>query len=246
MEKRVVVTGLGAITPLGNDVKTTWNNMKAGVCGIDTVTKFDISEYKCTLAAEVHGSIPRCICPRAKCARTDLYTQYAVAAATQAYEDSGMTAESVAPDRFGVYIGSGIGGIQTLITEHTKLIEKGTDEDLSLFRADDDLQHRVGHGGHQIQRAGAEHRHRHRLRHLYKQHRRGIPRHPSRLCGRHARGAAARPPSPRSALRDLSAVRRFLRARIKTARLSRSTRSAQALSWAKAAPWSCWKSTNTP
>lgn len=125
MEKRVVVTGLGAITPLGNDVKTTWNNMKAGVCGIDTVTKFDISEYKCTLAAEVHGFDPTLCMPKGEVRKTDLYTQYAVAAATQAYEDSGMTAESVAPDRFGVYIGSGIGGIQTLITEHTKLIEKG-------------------------------------------------------------------------------------------------------------------------
>ena len=116
MEKRVVVTGLGAITPLGNDVKTTWNNMKAGVCGIDTVTKFDISEYKCTLAAEVHGFDPTLYMPKGEVRKTDLYTQYAVAAATQAYEDSGMTAESVAPDRFGVYIGSGIGGIQRLIT----------------------------------------------------------------------------------------------------------------------------------
>ena len=125
MEKRVVVTGLGAITPLGNDVKTTWNNMKAGVCGIDTVTKFDISEYKCTLAGEVRGFDPTLYMPKGEVRKTDLYTQYAVAAATQAYEDSGMTAESVAPDRFGVYIGSGIGGIHTLITEHTKLIEKG-------------------------------------------------------------------------------------------------------------------------
>ena len=125
MEKRVVVTGLGAITPLGNDVKTTWNNMKAGVCGIDTVTKFDISEYKCTLAGEVCGFDPTLYMPKGEVRKTDLYTQYAVAAATQAYEDSGMTADSVSPDRFGVYIGSGIGGIHTLITEHTKLIEKG-------------------------------------------------------------------------------------------------------------------------
>lgn len=125
MEKRVVVTGLGAITPLGNDVKTTWNNMKAGVCGIDTVTKFDISEYKCTLAGEVRGFDPTLYMPKGEVRKTDLYTQYAVAAATQAYEDSGMTADSVSPDRFGVYIGSGIGGIHTLITEHTKLIEKG-------------------------------------------------------------------------------------------------------------------------
>ena len=125
MEKRVVVTGLGAVTPLGNDVKTTWENMKKGVLGIDTVTKFDATGYKCTFAGEVRGFDPTLYMPKGDVRKTDLYCQYAVAAATQAYEDSGMTAESVAPERFGVYIGSGIGGINTLVTEHTKLIEKG-------------------------------------------------------------------------------------------------------------------------
>ena len=125
MTKRVVVTGLGAITPLGNDVKTTWENMKKGVNGIDTVTKFDASEYKCRLAGEVRGFDAALYMPKGDLRKTDLYTQYAVAAATQAYEDSGMTAESVSPDRFGVYIGSGIGGINTLISEHTKFLEKG-------------------------------------------------------------------------------------------------------------------------
>lgn len=125
MTKRVVVTGLGAITPLGNDVKTTWENMKKGVNSIDTVTKFDASEYKCRLAGEVRGFDAALYMPKGDLRKTDLYTQYAVAAATQAYEDSGMTAESVSPDRFGVYIGSGIGGINTLISEHAKFIEKG-------------------------------------------------------------------------------------------------------------------------
>ena len=125
MEKRVVVTGLGAVSPLGNDVKTTWENMKKGVNGIDMVTKFDASGYKCTFAGEVRGFDPTLYMPKGDVRKTDLYCQYAVAAATQAYEDSGMTAESVAPERFGVYIGSGIGGINTLVTEHTKLIEKG-------------------------------------------------------------------------------------------------------------------------
>ena len=125
MTKRVVVTGLGAVTPLGNDVKTTWENMKKGVNGIDRVTKFDASEYKCRLAGEVRGFDAALYMPKGDLRKTDLYTQYAVAAATQAYEDSGMTAESVSPDRFGVYIGSGIGGINTLISEHAKFIEKG-------------------------------------------------------------------------------------------------------------------------
>lgn len=125
MTKRVVVTGLGAVTPLGNDVKTTWENMKKGVNGIDTVTKFDASEYKCRLAGEVRGFDAALYMPKGDLRKTDLYTQYAVAAAAQAYEDSGMTPESAAPDRFGVYIGSGIGGINTLINDHTKFLEKG-------------------------------------------------------------------------------------------------------------------------
>lgn len=125
MEKRVVVTGLGAVSPLGNDAKTTWENMKNGVCGIDTVTKFDITDYKCKFAGEVRGFDPTLYMPKGDVRKTDLYCQYAVAAATQAYEDSGMTAESVDPERFGVYIGSGIGGIHTLVSEHSKLVEKG-------------------------------------------------------------------------------------------------------------------------
>ena len=125
MEKRVVVTGLGAVSPLGNDVKSTWENMKKGVNGIDTVTKFDASGYKCTLAGEVRGFDPALYMPKGDVRKTDPYCQYALAAAVQAYEDGGMTEESVAPERFGVYIGCGIGGIHTLVAEHAKLIEKG-------------------------------------------------------------------------------------------------------------------------
>lgn len=125
MEKRVVITGLGAVSPLGNDVKSTWENMKKGVNGIDTVTKFDASGYKCTLAGEVRGFDPALYMPKGDVRKTDPYCQYALAAAVQAYEDGGMTEESVAPERFGVYIGSGIGGIHTLVAEHAKLIEKG-------------------------------------------------------------------------------------------------------------------------
>ena len=125
MEKRVVVTGIGAVTPLGNDVVTTWKNMKEGVLGIDAVTKFDTSEFKCKFAGEVKNFDPTLYIAKGEVRKTDLYTQYAVAAASQAYEDSGLTSEDVSPERFGVYIGSGIGGIHTLIAEHSKAIEKG-------------------------------------------------------------------------------------------------------------------------
>ena len=125
MEKRVVVTGIGAVTPLGNDVVTTWKNMKEGVLGIDAVTKFDTSEFKCKFAGEVKNFDPTLYIAKGEVRKTDLYTQYAVAAASQAYEDSGLTSKDVSPERFGVYIGSGIGGIHTLIAEHSKAIEKG-------------------------------------------------------------------------------------------------------------------------
>ena len=84
MEKRVVVTGLGAVSPLGNDAKTTWENMKKGVCGIDTVTKFDITDYKCKFAGEVRGSAPTPKILKRDVRTTYLSCQYPDAAAAQA------------------------------------------------------------------------------------------------------------------------------------------------------------------
>lgn len=122
--KRVAVTGLGAITPLGLNVADTWQAMCAGKNGIDRITKFDTTDFKATLAAEVRGFDAAQYLPRGDLRKTDLYTQYAVAAATQAVEDSGI-AGKVDPQRLGVYVGSGIGGISTMMAEHTKLVEGG-------------------------------------------------------------------------------------------------------------------------
>ena len=124
MERRVVVTGLGAVTPLGNDVKSTWENMIAGKNGIDFVTAFDIGSFKAKLAGEVKGFDPALYMPKGDVRKTDLYAQYALAAAVQAVEDSKIEG-TVEPDRMGVYIGSGIGGIHTLVAEHAKGMEKG-------------------------------------------------------------------------------------------------------------------------
>lgn len=88
MERRVVVTGLGAVTPLGNDVKSTWENMIAGKNGIDFVTAFDIGSFKAKLAGEVKGFDPALYMPKGDVRKTDLYAQYALAAAVQAVEDS--------------------------------------------------------------------------------------------------------------------------------------------------------------
>lgn len=110
--RRVVVTGLGCITPLGNDVETTWNNMVNGVCGIDFIKSFDTTDSKAKVAGEVKGFDPLKYIEKRDLRKTDLYVQYALAAAQQAVEDSGIVG-NVDENRFGVYVGSGIGGMST-------------------------------------------------------------------------------------------------------------------------------------
>ena len=127
--KRVVITGLGAITPIGNDVDTTWESMKNGVCGIDTITKFDVSTTKAKVAAEVKNFDPTKYIDKRECRRMDLFCQYALAAAAQAVEDSGIEGK-VEPERFGVYVGSGVGGITTFYEQSVNLY---TDKNISPF-----------------------------------------------------------------------------------------------------------------
>ena len=130
--RRVVITGLGAVTPLGNNVKDTWEAMKAGKNGISPITLFDTSAYKAKLAAEVKGFDPKDYLEINETLRTDRYTQFAIAAAQQAVDDSGIES-NVEPERFAVEIGTGIGGIRTFEIEHTKLLEKGPRRVSSLF-----------------------------------------------------------------------------------------------------------------
>ena len=130
--RRVVITGLGAVTPLGNNVKDTWEAMKAGKNGIAPITLFDTSAYKAKLAAEVKGFDPKDYLEINETLRTDRYTQFAIAAAQQAVDDSGIESK-VEPERFAVEIGTGIGGILTFEIEHTKLLEKGPRRVSSLF-----------------------------------------------------------------------------------------------------------------
>lgn len=121
---RVVITGLGAVTPLGNDVASFWENLVAGTCGIGPITKFDPSRLKTRLAAEVRGFDPMLYMTKLDVLHSDPYTQYAMAAACQAMEDSGV-AGTVASERMGVSMGTGIGGIGTFMDEYRKLLEKG-------------------------------------------------------------------------------------------------------------------------
>ncbi len=127
--KRVVITGIGAITPIGNDVETMWDSMKKGVCGIDIISKFDPSTTKAKVAAEVKGFDPTEYIDKRECRRMDQFCQYAIAAAAQAVKDSGIEG-NVDEDRFGVYVGSGVGGIQTFYEQSVNLY---TDKNISPF-----------------------------------------------------------------------------------------------------------------
>lgn len=126
MEKnRVVVTGLGAITPLGNNVETMWENILAGKSGIDFVTKVNKDDYPAKVAAEVKDFEPTEYMDKKDVRKMDPFTQYAVAAAKMAVEDAKLTIDDSNAHRVGVWIGSGIGGMKTWEDQHTKLLEKG-------------------------------------------------------------------------------------------------------------------------
>ena len=127
MERRVVITGLGAITPLGNNVEEFWKGIKEGKCGIDQITKFDASDFKVKLAAEVKGYNPEDYFDRREAKRLDLFSQYAMVASREAWKDSGLDKETENMEKVGVVVGSGIGGIQTIETENRKCNEKGPD-----------------------------------------------------------------------------------------------------------------------
>ena len=125
MKKRVVVTGLGAITPIGNDVESFWNGLKNGTVGIGPVTTFDTTEYKAKLAAEVKDFDPKKYMDMKTARRMERFSQFAVAAAKEALEDAGIDMEKEEPFRVGVCVGSGIGGLEAIEREYKKLLEKG-------------------------------------------------------------------------------------------------------------------------
>ena len=122
--RRAVVTGIGAVTPLGNNAADTWEGMKNGRNGIGPITLFDTEKFKAKLAAEVRGFDPGAYLTVNEVLRTDRCAQFAVAAAQQAADESGAEG-TVDPDRFAVIFGTGIGGISTFEKEHSMLLEKG-------------------------------------------------------------------------------------------------------------------------
>lgn len=125
MSRRVVVTGLGAVTPIGNNVDDFWASVKTGKIGFDHITKFDTTDYKCHIAAELKDFNPQDFMDRKAAKRMEPFSQYAVAAAKQAIDDSGLDIEKEDPYMVGCAIGSGIGSLQAMERETQKLYEKG-------------------------------------------------------------------------------------------------------------------------
>lgn len=125
MRKRVVVTGLGCISPLGNDVESTWQNIVAGKSGMAPITHFDASQYKTTFAAEVKGFDGAALFGPREARKMDRYSQFALAAASQAVQDAGLVIDDSNRDRIGAVVGSGIGGIGTLAENINVLAERG-------------------------------------------------------------------------------------------------------------------------
>lgn len=125
MRTRVVITGMGCISPLGNDIATTWRNLKAGKSGIAPITHFDPGEYKTRFAAEVKEFDGAALFGSRDVRRMDRFTQFALAAATQAVADARLEINELNCDRVGVVIGSGIGGLATLAENQAILYERG-------------------------------------------------------------------------------------------------------------------------
>ena len=126
MRRRVVVTGFGCLTPVGNDVATTWRSLLAGQSGAGPITKFDPAKFPVRFAAEVKGFDPVLFMDRKEAKRADAYTQYAVAAAVQAMQDAGFAeGNGYDPERTGVIIGSGIGGLRSFEEQHDVYKERG-------------------------------------------------------------------------------------------------------------------------
>ena len=132
-DPRVVITGMGAITPLGNDVETFWSNLCAGTSGVTKITRFDATAYSTRIAAEVKDFDPTSWMERKEAKRNDRFVQLAIGAARQAVEAARLDVPNLDADRIGVIVGSGIGGIETFETQHQILLERGPDRVSPFF-----------------------------------------------------------------------------------------------------------------
>ena len=125
MKRRVVITGMGAITPIGNNLEEFWTSIKEGKVGIGPITQFDVSDYKVKIAAEVKDFVAKDKMDVRAARRMARFSQFAVVAATEAFEDAGLDMSKEDPFRVGVIVGSGVGSLETVEENYTKIVEKG-------------------------------------------------------------------------------------------------------------------------
>lgn len=123
--RRVVITGMGVVSPIGNSLEEFWTNVRNGVSGITRVTRFDPGRFTSQIVGEVKGFDTSRYMDKKEARRMDLVQQYAIACAQQAFDDSGLAASSVEPERAGTVVGSGVGGIETFEKQHTVLLNQG-------------------------------------------------------------------------------------------------------------------------
>lgn len=133
MERRVVITGMGALTPIGNNVEEFWNGIKIGKCGIENITYFDTENFKVKVAGELKGYNAEDYFDRREAKRLDKFSQYGIIVAREAWKDSGLDREKENMERVGVILGSGIGGIKTIEDEEAKFLEKGPDRVTPMY-----------------------------------------------------------------------------------------------------------------
>src|SRR5512134_2720882 len=125
MRRRVVITGIGVLSPLGLDTPSTWEGLLSGRSGIGPITKFDASAFACRIAGEVRGFDPEKFIERKDVRKMDTFIHYAVAASQEAVDDAGLTIDASNAESVGVYIGSGIGGLPFIESTHAELLQRG-------------------------------------------------------------------------------------------------------------------------
>lgn len=133
LDARVVITGMGVVSPVGIGVENFWKHLCEGCSGVDRVTRFDPRRLPTQIAAEVKGFDPETVLDRKEAKRTDRFVQLGIGAATEAIQDAGLDLNGVDPNRIGVLIGSGIGGIETFENQHRTLLERGPDRVSPFF-----------------------------------------------------------------------------------------------------------------
>ena len=247
MEKRrVVITGMGAITPLGKTAEDSWTAAKAGVCGIDTITLYDSSSMKVHLAGEVKDFNPEDYMPRREARRMDRFTQFAMVAADEAMKQSGLDLENEDTNRIGVILSSGIGGMSTIQSETLKCFERGNYDRISPFfipmiianMAAGQVAIKYGLHGMCTCPVSACASGSNAIGDAFRHIRDGYAE--VMLCG------GAEPPWPRWVWAASSACTPSPPPPIPPAPPSPSTRSAPASSWAKAPACWCWRPMTTP